>query len=117
MKTLSPTVQIVLLLGGFLILAPSIYIDWIPNVWMGISALMILLGICGSLYGILARIFKIQPSLWKYLLAFIVTIIGTVFTIREPEGILTPLPIVIGGGVILTLVLQDIEHRFFQKGE
>lgn len=91
-----------------------------PNVslqWRGIAIILIAFGLVGGAYGLIALFFNIKPGPVKFALAIICLSIGVCFVIAEPEGILPPLLVPLGGGVLLTLVLQSIRANLSRRRE
>lgn len=117
MKKISPGIELATLAIGIATLVANIVFPNIPLQWRGIAIILIAFGLVGGAYGLIALFFNINTGPVKFSLAIICLSIGVCFVIAEPEGIPPPLLVPLGGGVLLTLVLQSIRANISRRRE
>lgn len=115
MRKLTPILELTLLvLGGVLLILTHIQGD-VHSQWQGVAAILIMFGLVGTLYGSLSAIFHIPPSPIKYASAIFITAVGCACLIAEPDGLLAPALIPLGGGVLMSLMLQSLHNKLAGK--
>ncbi len=111
MRKLTPTLEVAVLVIGGCVLLLTLTVGDVHSQWQGIAAILIMFGLVGTLYGSLAAFFRLSPSPLKYCIAITIAVIGCACLIAQPDGLLAPALIPLGGGVLMTLVLQSVQNK------